>query len=161
MRVGDLCNRKLVTISASASAGAAARLMCAEGVGAVVVTAAPVDGAVAVGMLTDRDIVCAQLDCAADFGQLRAGDIMTGDPLVLNEEAPLEEAIHRLRERHVRRAPVVSSSGKLIGVISFDDLLAHVVSNLGALAHLAEVRLRPGSPGSRAGHRGARLAAAE
>jgi CBS domain-containing protein len=80
---------------------------------------------------------------------------------VLNGEAPLEEAIHRLRERHVRRAPVVSSSGKLIGVISFDDLLAHVVSNLGALAHLAEVRLRAGSPGSRAGHRGARLAAAE
>jgi len=152
MNVGDLCNRKVIAVSASAPVSDAARLMCAERIGAVVVTAAPADGAVAIGMLTDRDIVCAQLDRAADLSQLRTADIMTGDPLVLNEAAPVEEAIHRLRNRHVRRAPVINSRGELIGVISFDDLLAHVSANLRALAHLAEVRLRPRGCGPRAAH---------
>ena len=150
MNVGDLCNRKVISVSASAPLSVAARLMCEQRVGAVIVTAAPADRAVAVGIVTDRDIVCAQLDRAADLSQLRTADIMTGDPLVLNENAPVEEAIDRLHERHVRRAPVTSSSGELIGVISFDDLLAHVAGNLRALAQLAEVRLRP--RGSRAGH---------
>lgn len=143
MKVGDLCDRKPVTVSAAAPACDAARLMCEEHVGAVVVMAHPANGAVAIGMLTDRDLVCAQLDHAADLGQLRIGDIMTGDPLVLNEDLPVEEAIRRLRNRHVRRAPVIGSRGELIGLISFDDLLAQVSGNLRALAHLAEVRSRP------------------
>ncbi len=143
MKVGDLCNRKAVTVSASAPASDAARLMCEERVGAVVVTAMPDESPVAIGMLTDRDIVCAQLDRAADLGQLRIGDIMSGDPLVLNADAPVEEAIRQLRNRHVRRAPVIGSGGELIGVISFDDLLAQVSGNLRALAHLAEVRSGP------------------
>jgi CBS domain-containing protein len=142
MKVGDLCNRVAVTVSASAPVSEAARLMSEHRIGAVVVTATPADGPVAIGMLTDRDIVCAQLDRAADLSQLRIGDIMTGEPLVLNQDAPVEEAIHRLRERHVRRAPVISATGKLVGVVSFDDLLTQISGNLRALAHLAEARLR-------------------
>ncbi len=68
---------------------------------------------------------------------------MTGDPLVLNEEMSVEEALHRLRNRHVRRAPVISSTGRLIGVLSLDDLLAHLAGNLRALARAADVRSRP------------------
>lgn len=143
MKVGDLCDRKPVAVSASAPASAAARLMCKEQVGAVVVTAPRAHGQVAVGVLTDRDIVCAQLDRAADLGQLRIGDIMSGDPLVLDEDLSVGEAIHRLCKRRVRRAPVVGPSGELVGVISFDDLLAQVSGNLGALTHLAEVRSWP------------------
>jgi CBS domain-containing protein len=153
LKVGDLCDRKPVTVSISAPASDAAQLMCQQLVGAVVVTAAPADGTVAVGMLTDRDIVCAQLDRAGDLGQLRIGDIMTGDPLVLNEDLPVEDAIRRLRSRHVRRAPVIGSKGELVGVISFDDLLAHVSGNLGALARLAEARSRPPRHERRPGYR--------
>ncbi len=142
MKVGDLCNRLPVTVSASAPVSDAARLMSEQRVGAVVVTAAPADWPVAIGMLTDRDIVCAQLDRAADLSQLRVGDIMTREPLVLNQDIPVEEAISRLRARHVRRAPVISSRGELVGVISFDDLLTQISANLRALAHLAEARLR-------------------
>ena len=112
MKIGDLCDRKPVTVSVSAPASDAAWLMCEEQVGAVVVAAARADGPVAVGMLTDRDIVCAQLDRAADLGRLRIGDIMSGDPLVLDEDLSVGKAIHRLCKRRVRRAPVVGPSGE-------------------------------------------------
>ena len=111
MKVGDLCGRKPVTVSVAAPVSDAARLMCEEDVGAVVVTAAPSEQPIPVGMLTDRDIVCAQLDRGADLGQLRVGDIMSGDPLMLNEDLSVGEAIHCLRNRRVRRAPVFGASG--------------------------------------------------
>ena len=142
MKVGDLCTREAVTVNASAQVRDAARLMCEERIGAVVVTATPDESPVAIGMLTDRDIVRAQLDHTPDFGQLRVGDVMTRDPLVLNEESSVEEAIHRLRNRHVRRAPVISSTGKLVGVLSLDDLLAHLAGTLRGLARAADVRSR-------------------
>ncbi len=138
MKVGHLCTREAVTVNASAQLRETARLMCEERIGAVVVTATPDETAVAIGMLTDRDIVCAQLDHAGDFAQLRVGDIMTSEPLLLNEETSIEEAIHRLRNRHVRRAPVISSAGKLVGVLSLDDLLVHLAGSLRALAQAVE-----------------------
>ena len=136
MKVTDLCRREVVTISAAAPVVEAARLMCSQRVGAVIVTTSPADRAIAVGVLTDRDIVCAQLAGARDLGQLRVADVMAADPLVLNAEDPIDEAIRRMRARGVRRAPVAGPGGVLTGVISFDDLLAHISGKLAALARL-------------------------
>jgi CBS domain-containing protein len=136
MKVVDLCQRTAVSVSAAAPVIEAARLMCTQGVGAVIVTASPADSLIAVGVLTDRDIVCAQLAGARDLGELRVADVMTADPLLLSEEDPIDEAIRRMRARGVRRAPIAGPGGVLMGVISFDDVLAHLSANVAALAHV-------------------------
>jgi CBS domain-containing protein len=136
VKVAELCKRSAVTISAAAPVMEAARLMCTKGVGAVIVTASPADGPIAVGVITDRDIVVAQLAGTRDLGQLRVAEVMTGDPLVVNEEDPIDAAIRRMRARGVRRAPVAGRGGVLTGVISFDDMLAHIAANVSALARL-------------------------
>ncbi len=142
MKVGELCHRNPVTVSASASALEAARLMCEHGIGAVIVTATPAEAPVAVGMITDRDLVRAQLAQTADLGQLRLADVMAPDPLVVSENEAVEAAIHRMGARGVRRAPVISSSGALVGLISFDDLLTHVSGSLAALAQLTQHQMQ-------------------
>jgi CBS domain-containing protein len=142
MKLTDLCRREVVTINAAATAVEAAQLMCSHGVGTVIVTTSPADRAIAVGVITDRDIVCAQLAGTRDLGQLRVADVMAADPLVLNDEDPIDEAIRRMRARGVRRAPVAGPGGVLKGVISFDDLLAHISANLAALARLTERQTR-------------------
>jgi signal-transduction protein with cAMP-binding, CBS, and nucleotidyltransferase domain len=136
VKVADLCRRSVVSISAAAPVIDAARLMCSHGIGAIVVTRSPAESAIAVGIVTDRDIVLAQLAGTRDLGQLCVAEVMTGDPLVLNEEDPIDVAIHRMRSRGVRRAPVAGRAGVLTGVISFDDMLAHVSMNVAALARL-------------------------
>jgi CBS domain-containing protein len=136
MKLTDLCRREVVTISAAAPVVEAAQLMCSHGVGAVIVTASRADKAFAIGVITDRDIVCAQLEGARDLAELRVADVMAADPLVLNEEDPIDEAIRRMRARGMRRAPVAGPGGVLSGVISFDDLLAHISVKLAALARL-------------------------
>ena len=138
MKISELCSRNVISIPASASVVEAARLMCEHSVGAVIVTAAPADRPIPVGILTDRDIVCAQLDRTVDLAHMRTADVMAADPLVLNEEDPVDEAIRRMRARAVRRAPVIGRSGELTGVISFDDLLAHLAASLARLAQITD-----------------------
>ena len=61
---------------------------------------------------------------------------MSGDPLTLQETCGIAEAIRQMSARGVRRAPVVSESGDLVGIVSFDDLLPVVSEQLAALAKL-------------------------
>lgn len=138
MNIGELCSRDLVCAPADARLEQVAKLMRDEHVGIVVITKAPADEPVAVGVITDRDIACTALESAADFAQLRAEQVMRRDPLVLSEEDTVESAIQRMRSRGVRRAPVVTARGLLVGLISTDDLITHVAAELTGLARLLE-----------------------
>jgi len=149
MKIGDICTRNPATVSTSATLAEVARLMKDRHIGAVIVTKAPLDRPVVTGIITDRDIACAQLDRRSDLASLSAEEVMTRNPLEINAEDSLDKAIARLRARGVRRAPVVSSSGALIGVISTDDLFAYVARELMLLARL--VTLQPRQEATRRG----------
>ena len=135
MNVGQISSRKLVSAPVGTTLSEVAKLMHDRHVGAVVVTKAPLDRPIAVGIITDRDIVQAQLERGADLTSLAVEEFMTSDPLVLNEEDSLDDAIRRLQARGVRRAPVITSGGTLAGLVSTDDLIAQVVRELVKLAH--------------------------
>jgi CBS domain-containing protein len=50
-------------------------------------------------------------------------DIMTPDPIAVNPETPLNEAIKILADRRISGLPVIDAAGKLVGVISETDLM--------------------------------------
>jgi CBS domain-containing protein len=50
-------------------------------------------------------------------------DVMTHDPIVVNPETPLKDAVKILAERRISGLPVVNLQGKLLGVISESDLM--------------------------------------
>jgi CBS domain-containing protein len=136
MKIGGMCSHDLVSATADTPLLQVARLMRDEHVGIVVITESPADEAVAAGVITDRDVALTVLERAGEVAELRAGDVMRRDPLVLCEDDSLDTAIHRLLERGVRRAPVVTRSGKLTGMVSTDDLFAHVAGELAGLTRL-------------------------
>ena len=142
MNIGSLCSRYLISISTGAPLSEAARLMREAHVGAVVVTEGGIDHPRVVGIITDRDIVRAQLGRTADLSSLSAGETMTRDPLVLAEEESIDGAIAHLRARRVRRAPVVRADGTPVGLISVDDLLRHLAGKLCALAGILARQVR-------------------
>jgi len=142
MKVGEMCSRNPATVSTSATLSDVACLMRDRHIGAVIVTKAPSDRPVAAGIVTDRDIVCAQLDRTSDLGSLSAEEVMTRNPLEINEEDSLSRAIESLRARNVRRAPVISSTGALVGLVSTDDLLACVAGELMHLGRLVALQPR-------------------
>lgn len=54
---------------------------------------------------------------------LTVGDVMALEPVVVRDDAPLDEAA-RLMERHrIHGLPVVDAAGSLVGVLSQTDLL--------------------------------------
>lgn len=140
MNVGDICSRRPITVSASASLQDVARLMFEKHVGAVVLTRTPADRPVAVGILTDRDVISAQIDHGGDLSSLPAVRHMTPDPLSFCENERVEDALGRMRERGVRRALVLDESGALIGVVSVDDMVLRLVDQVAAIGRLLETQ---------------------
>lgn len=142
MNVWSICAQRAVCVSEQTQLSEVARLMESEHVGAVIV----VDGAAVrpavVGIVTDRDIVCAQLERTLDLSQLTAGDAMTRDPMVLFQEGSVDSAIEHMRARGVRRAPVVTALGAPIGLLSTDDLLVHISLKVSGMAALVARQVR-------------------
>ena len=56
-----------------------------------------------------------------------ARDVMTGNPITVEEEASLEEIATLLEKHHIKRVPVVRD-GKLVGIVSRANLLQGIVA---------------------------------
>ncbi len=102
----------------------AAAAMSASGHGSLGV----VEGGALVGVVTERDLVRA---LGAGHG---AGDLvrrwMTPDPDVFDPGVDVFEAAQWLLESGYRHLPVVSESGRLLGVVSVTDVLAGVLDSI-------------------------------
>jgi CBS domain-containing protein len=87
-----------------------------------------------VGVLTDRDIVTTVVAKDADAHTLKVGDVMTRNPLVAGDSYALESMLRHMREAGVRRVPVVGLRSELVGVLSLDDVLEALASQLTNIA---------------------------
>ena len=115
--VRDVMTPDPVSLPPDASATEAARQMRDHDTGAILV----VDGDDLAGIVTDRDIAVRAVAEGADPDDCRIGDICTPDPEALAPDQPVEEAIRILRDRKVRRVPVVEN-GTPAGIVSIGDL---------------------------------------
>ncbi|MBB3594537.1 Mg/Co/Ni transporter MgtE [Rhizobium sp. BK529] len=57
----------------------------------------------------------------------RVGDVMTPDPVTIDENAPLSRVAELMQDRGIKRIPVLRD-GKLVGVVSRADLLQVIYS---------------------------------
>ena len=136
MRIGDLCTCEAHCVSSDAPLAEAVREMHRRHVGALVVLGRGAAAGRPIGIVTDRDVLRAEMTRRADVFSLTAGEAMTADPLILEESCSLAQGVRRLGDRRVRRAPVIDARGKLVGLISLDDVLPAVAESLTELAKL-------------------------
>jgi CBS domain-containing protein len=108
-----------------------------------------------VGIVTDRDLVCRVMAAGRDPLGLAAKDVMTANVLVAREGAPVGAATELMRSHGIRRVPVVNKKGRLVNVMTLDDLLVVLggeVADLGraVLAGMRKEHLRGRPVGRRA-----------
>ncbi|HUV73007.1 MAG TPA: CBS domain-containing protein [Anaerolineae bacterium] len=48
---------------------------------------------------------------------------MTPDPITVTDKTPIDEALRVMRDKRVRRLPVVNAKGKLVGIVAEKDVL--------------------------------------
>lgn len=118
MRVVDVMSRGVDLVSPDATVQEAATRMAEDDVGAVLIGE---NGALR-GILTDRDILLRAVVDGRDTTRLRVRDIMSSTVFTCRETDTLEAAFREMRERQVRRLPVLDSNGTLTGVVTLSDL---------------------------------------
>ncbi|MBI5191057.1 MAG: CBS domain-containing protein [Nitrospirae bacterium] len=79
-----------------------------------------------VGIISEFDILKA-LRAGKQLESLTAGDVMTNNPLCVDEEVTVEKLIDFMTEKHLMRVPVVRD-GRLVGSISRSNILDSLVS---------------------------------
>lgn len=147
MNIGQLCSHRVVKVPQSTSLAEVAQLMNTEHVGAVIVTDGSHEQAPVAGIITDRDIVNAQLEHVRDLASLNAGSAMTKNVLALLADESIDGAIAHMRARGVRRAPIISADGVPVGLVSVDDLIGQLSLDLAEIASIVarQPRCEPGT----------------
>jgi CBS domain-containing protein len=116
-QVKEVMTKHAITLDRDASLVEAARVMRDKGIGDVIV----LEGDDAEGIVTDRDIVIRGIAEGADPNTTRLGEVVSGDLTSVAPDDPVERAIELMREKAVRRLPVLEG-GKPVGVVSLGDL---------------------------------------
>jgi CBS domain-containing protein len=136
MKIGDICAREVVCAAADIPVVAAAKLMRQYHVGDVVVTQNHGGKRIPSGIITDRDIVLAVVAPELAPDTITVGDIMRTDLMTAGEVEDVFDAIQRMRDKGVRRMPVVDADGGLAGIVSLDAIVEILAEQMTELARL-------------------------
>jgi signal-transduction protein with cAMP-binding, CBS, and nucleotidyltransferase domain len=120
MTVMECCCMDVVTASPDAKVTEVAELMSDTNVGCVVITG---DDQCPAGIVTDRDIVVRVVPVGRDPKKTPISEVMTGNPVVVEDGTGLFEAMQVIRDEGVRRLPIVDCDGRLSGIITLDDVI--------------------------------------
>lgn len=115
--VKDIMTKNPITLPDTATVREAAVAMREGDVGDVIVMR---DSTIC-GIVTDRDIAVRAVADGKSPDQVKLTDIVSADLVSVTPEDSLERAVELMRDKAVRRLPVVKS-GKPVGVVSIGDL---------------------------------------
>jgi len=114
--------RSVETVDPDATVLVAVTRMNERHIGSLVVTR---DGAV-LGIVTERDMLTRVLAGKRDPEETRVREVMTRDPVILDPDVTIDEALAIVSKRRCRHLPVMHN-GTLFGLISAGDLTAWIV----------------------------------
>ncbi len=134
MPLVDCIRSDVVTASPDERVVDVARMMDDMNVGSVVIER---DGR-PVGIVTDRDLavrVCAR---NLDPEGTSVREVMTGDPFVVDRNDTLWNVMECAREQGVRRFPVVDDDRRLVGIITMDDVVRILASEMDCVTDIIQ-----------------------
>ena len=79
-----------------------------------------------VGIVTDEDIISKVSDVAVYAEATTLKDIMTTPLITINEKATLQDALHKMRDNHIRKLPIISRKNEILGMI-FQTKIANII----------------------------------
>jgi CBS domain-containing protein len=115
--IHDLVRPGVAAVPPEATLRDVAELLTDEQVGLLVVSGP--DGMI--GVISERDIAAA-LAGGADPDEVWASDVMTDQPLCIDQDDSVLFAANRMIDAGVRHLPILAS-GELIGMVSIRDVL--------------------------------------
>jgi CBS-domain-containing membrane protein len=141
MQAADLTQREILTCSERDCLDHVAGMMWKYDIGCLPVVN---DHGQLIGMITDRDVAMAAYHQGAPLRSITVSSVMTREVVTCREHDAVLDVELAMRQRQVRRVPVVDDQGKLIGMITINDIaraahegklpLVEVASTLSAIS---------------------------
>jgi CBS domain-containing protein len=116
--ITDLMTESPRSVSTGSSIVDAAKLMREQDAGIAPIT----DGDRLVGVVTDRDIAIRVVAEGKDPQSTTVDEIASQKLVTIDPGQDLDEALHLMASHQVRRLPVVSDDGKLVGILAQADV---------------------------------------
>jgi CBS domain-containing protein len=118
MKVKDVMTKDVRTCGLDSDLSAVARMMSMRDCGVIPV----VDNGQIVGVITDRDIRIAAGSKNREPSMVTVSEVMTRRVYSCPPDAEIRDALRIMREKQVRRLPVIDAKGKLCGILSLNDV---------------------------------------
>jgi len=121
MKISNVMNSKIESISPSASTKEAARKMHDLHIGALLVE----ENDQLLGIITDRDICCKVTATGRHAVITKVNEIMVKEVATCFIDQELSEAAEIMALMHIRRLAVMNRDNTLAGFLSVDDIAHH------------------------------------
>lgn len=115
--IRDVMTSKPRMLASSATLAEAARIMRQEDIGDVLVE----ENGNPCGIVTDRDLVVRGIAAGKDPDETPLKEVCSMKLVSVKPDDSVDEAVRLMRERSVRRIPVMEN-GKTVGIVSLGDL---------------------------------------
>jgi len=119
MDIRELMTAPVQALGPEDTLNCAAKLMGDAAIGCIAI----VDGGKLVGILTDRDIAIGAYTVGEALWRLRIADHMRTPVYSCRASDDIAVAGRMMRDKRVRRLPVLDENDTLVGMISLDDLV--------------------------------------
>jgi CBS domain-containing protein len=141
LRVGDIMTVGVITLPSDSTVEEAAKLLRKTKVGCIIVT----KNKKAKGIVTERDLVYKVVAAGIDPKKTKLERVMTTPLKMIVAGEKIDKAALMLKEKKVKRLPVVNKKKQLVGIITEGDLMRAYPGLLDLLLEDAEIRRFPKS----------------
>lgn len=123
MRVDELMTRPVATCTATDPLNRAAQIMWDQDCGCVPVID---ENDRPIAMITDRDVCMAAYTRGKSLGDISVHEAMSRNVVACRADDSVSSAESMMRGQQIRRLPVVDDDGRIIGILSLNDIATHV-----------------------------------
>ena len=131
MLVRDVMSKDVKVVSPDSSVKEVVADMNKFNIGSIVV----LEGDRPVGVISERDVLRKVVEPCLAPESLTARQIMTSPVITIGEMASIEEAAKLMARKKVRKIPVMDKQ-KLVGILTFTDIVTKVLAMLSVLEEL-------------------------
>ncbi len=140
MSLERIAKKYVATITPEATVQDAAKMMRELHVGDVIIvkpglelgTSAPI------GILTDRDIIVSTVAFGVDPKTVLVKDVMSLNLTTAKITDSVFHVINLMKENGIKRIPLIDSEGTLVGILSADDLIGMLASEMTDISKIIE-----------------------
>jgi CBS domain-containing protein len=134
--IDQILQTDVVSVSEGTTISDAVSRMKSEDVGCVIVVD---DDQKPTGILTDRKVALA-LEETPDLSERTVSEITSGNLTTGSAEMNIFDAIQRLNEESIRRLPIVGDDGTLDGILTLDDIIVLLATELNSSAEIIKAQ---------------------